>query len=157
VHWLDLVHSKAAVTGPWHHLQPSLDEYRIAHLQIRNGMCWLYGCLTNLSPDIACDNEKDGVRKYNLALQIAVDDLIELRGEPRLDAALDDSNHMFEVALPVCLKMSRLEEVNDLPYKRLLVQAQSAHLSFTMLAASVGAFASQAASKRFADAFYVRP
>ncbi len=157
MHWLDLVHSKAAVAGPWQNFQPSLDAYRIAHLQIRHGMCWLYGCLTNLPADIPCDNEKDGVRKYNLALQIAVDDLIELRGEPRLDPVLDDSNHMFEVALPVRLTISRLEEKSDLPYKRLLLKGSSEHLNFEMIAASVGAFASKAASKRFLGAFYIRP
>jgi hypothetical protein len=157
VTWLDLTHSKAAVTGPWLNFVPELNEYRIANIQIRSDQLWLYGCLANLPEHIPDDNARDGFRKHNLALQIAVDELISLHGQPLLDAEFDDSNHMFQVARPVRLRMSQIEEPITRSYKRLLVEAHSDHLSFKIIAASVGAFAGLSAAKRFSSAFSVRP
>lgn len=156
--WLVHVGAPEAVLGPSRGWVPSLSEYRIAALHLRAHALWLFGSVLGLPPGPPADGERNGVRKFSLALCVSLRRLVSMSGAPALDGRLDDSMHSFEVALPVSVSVAQTEEPLHAgsPHLVLAVCGESEHFSFLVHASSVDAFGGKHAAKRFAEAFYLR-
>ncbi len=106
-----------------------------------------------MPPDAEVSGEKDGVVKFNLALQVHVRALRQLSGNIELDQ-LDDSMHGFELALPVQVTLRATDELTY-PWASnfvLELRGKSKHLNFDIAAESVFAYGGKHARKRFLDA-----
>ena len=99
-----------------------------------------------------------GVSKFNLALEISVRKLVQLEGQPELDAAHDDSMHNFQLAKPVTTCINRTDELvwPDAEHRVLHVLGRSSHLSFELFANFVHAFGGKHAKKRFEGGIHIR-
>jgi hypothetical protein len=156
--WLTYTGTPESVLGPSHGWVPPLGEYRIASLHLRSHALWLFGAVVGLPGAASANGERNGVRKFNLALHVSLNRLVNMQGAPELDGSLDDSMHSFEMASPVSVSIERTEEPlhPGSTHRILLVRGQAKHLNFIAYASSVDAFGGKHAAKRFAEAFYLR-
>lgn len=154
--WVHLTSAPDAVLGPFLGHEPSLSNYRISAMHIAGPSLWLFGAVIDLPSPVNSSGERNGLRKFNLALHVSVERLISWSGMPALDPQHDDSMHGFELTLPV--EVALLPTDQSIGELRLLaVSGTSPHLSFEVSAFHVEAFGGKHAAKRFTDAFRVRP
>jgi hypothetical protein len=155
--WLQLLGSPQEVLGPSKGHVPDLAAYRIAYVYCAPHSLWLFGSVTGMPAESESNGERNGLRKFNLALDVSPREIVELSGSPMLDAAHDDSMHSFELALPVVVTIEPTAELvyPDSEFKVLVLQGSSSHLSFRVRATFVRAHGGKHARKRFVDALHV--
>ena len=155
--WLDLVGSREAVLGPSRGHVPDLSSFRIARLYVSPDSMWMFGCVTGMPPEAESNGELNGLRKFNLALQVSLQQVLSLSGRPELDSQHDDCMHGFELALPVRVTAQRTSSgsSSSSPNGELELIGISQHLNFRVHAWFVHAFGGKHARKRFTEAFHV--
>lgn len=154
--WLDLVGSAETVLGPSRGHVPDIAQYRIANIYTSPASLWLFGAVTGMSAEAESNGSKDGINKFNLALQISVRQLQHLSGNPQLDPR-GDPMHGFELALPVHVSLHKTDELvyPDREFVVLELLGKSMHLNFSVRAESVHAFGGKHARKRFTESLHV--
>jgi hypothetical protein len=155
--WLQLLGSPQEVLGPSRGHVPDLAAYRVAYVYCSPSSLWLFGSVTGMPAESESNGERNGVRKFNLALDVSPREIVELSGSPMLDAAHDDSTHSFELALPVVVTIEPTAELvwPDAEHKVLALHGTSSHLNFRVRAMFVRAYGGKHARKRFVDALHV--
>ena len=156
--WLALVGSPATVLGPSRGHTPDINRYRIASINLSPQSLWLYGAVTDMPEASECNGERSGITKFNLALQISLRELLSFSGQPLLEPELDDSNHGFELALPVAVSIERTTELvwSHADHRVFEVVASSEHLRFHAKAEFIFAHGGKHAPKRYSEACRVR-
>ena len=146
------------VSGPSKGFAPDLDSYRVACLHLSPQTLWLFGAIADMPAETECNGERNGLRKFNLAMQFSVRQLVYLHGAPVLDPEHDDSMHGFQLALPVSVQITRTPEPihQGSEHHVLSVVGTSAHLNIRILAEFVDAYGGKHAKKRFMEAMQVR-
>lgn len=155
--WLDLVGSAATVLGPSRGHVPDIAQYRISRMHLSPASLWLFGAVTDMPAEAESNGSKDGISKFNLALQVAVRHIQHINGTPQLDPR-DDSMHNFELALPVHVSLHKTDE-RVYPDRELVVLeflGKSPHLNFSVRAEFVHAYGGKHARQRFVESMHLR-
>lgn len=157
VSWLTHVGSAATVLGPSRGHVPNLCEYRIACVHLAPWSMWLFGAVTGMPPEVESSGEKNGMSKFNLALQVSVRQVLSFSGMPQLDSG-DDSNHGFQLAKPVAVRIRETDEPvwPDSVHRILELSAESLHLNFEVRAEFIHGYGGKHALKRFEGGLNVR-
>lgn len=156
--WLALVGSATGVLGPSKGHIPDLGAFRIAYMHLTPAHLWLCGAVTGLPSGIGYGNASSSAEKFNLSLDVSLNRLIRISGQPELDPEFDDSMHGFQLAKPVAVNIRQVDELvwPDAQHRVLHITGESSHFSFEIFANFIGAFGGKHAKTRFLQSLSVR-